>query len=895
MVSDVEDASGNSVAGKVTNDNRPVLVGIGPAGASITVFADGRGVGKVYANNDGLWSMEVPTALADGKHTFNAAQTGGTVSAAGKQTTTIYTKAPTVTVTAAEFADAQVAPTVSVKIANTPYGYNPMIHYDVDLNGDGKFDGQGETDYAVGGTSQTLWNLPQGTYKIRVRVVDTVGNVGVGTATMQVDPNAGFIGDQDLLELAAGMQNTADPPPVTIPGAWGLVDGSTPGSGSGAGSGGTLAGGGLLGGTGGTNSTADGQPIDKVFFIDSQDRVLVDVRETLPKYYTAFEKELASIGMATPFTTLTPSSNMVSGYLPISNIMELNNLPHFTAATVELRPTFKTGSVESEGDGVILGPEFRASQNVNGAGQKIGVLSDSVNQYQGGLSESVKTGNLPNNVQVLEDDPSGTGSDEGRAMLEIAYDIAPGASLAFHTGDNGAMDFAAGIVALKNAGATVITDDIGYFDSPMFSEGRMGQAVDQVVGAGAVYTTAGGNTANQAWRAAWKPITTKVDSVSGTFENFGGSALQPFTLANGDSMIVSFTWSSAYLEGGDPSANFQVPQDMYAYVVDVSSGKILATYNANNMNTDEAFQDIQFTNNSGDTKLAFAFQLAKGPAPQMLGWALQETGTGNDINALNEGASPLQGQTLSPNALTLGAVDWTNPTTPETFSDIGGNVQVYSDGNGVRYSSATFVQKPDVMAPDGVHVSFDLDGQPEFFGTSAAAPHAAGAAALLLQQAQGATPYDVDQHLRITTKDLLGPGFDPTSGNGLIQLSPLLLSGANGSSPYEPNDTSDTAYNFGEVGSDKLAISAYLGDSIQGPIDYDWYVFTAAVSGAATLKMDNPNLELHVFSYSNGFLTEVSNGTFFAAGSPVFVEVKGSPTGPDSFTTGQYDLVMSIQ
>ena len=41
--------------------------------------------------------------------------------------------------------------------------------------------------------------------------------------------------------------------------------------------------------------------------------------------------------------------------------------------------------------------------------------------------------------------------DEGRAMLQIVHDVAPGASLAFYTGDNSEADFANGIGALAAA------------------------------------------------------------------------------------------------------------------------------------------------------------------------------------------------------------------------------------------------------------------------------------------------------------------------------------------------------------------------------------------------------------------------------------------------------------
>ena len=58
---------------------------------------------------------------------------------------------------------------------------------------------------------------------------------------------------------------------------------------------------------------------------------------------------------------------------------------------------------------------------------KVGVLSDSVNEFGTGLAGSIFTGDLPSNVQVIQDSTSG-GTDEGRAMLQIVHDTAPGAS-----------------------------------------------------------------------------------------------------------------------------------------------------------------------------------------------------------------------------------------------------------------------------------------------------------------------------------------------------------------------------------------------------------------------------------------------------------------------------------
>src|SRR3984957_19973389 len=82
--------------------------------------------------------------------------------------------------------------------------------------------------------------------------------------------------------------------------------------------------------------------------------------------------------------------------------------------------------------------------NVNGTGIKVGGLSDSFTDL-GGAAADEADGALPSasKVQVLEDLASG-GTDEGRAMMQVIHDIAPGASLAFYTAYESEQDFANG-------------------------------------------------------------------------------------------------------------------------------------------------------------------------------------------------------------------------------------------------------------------------------------------------------------------------------------------------------------------------------------------------------------------------------------------------------------------
>ncbi len=187
--------------------------------------------------------------------------------------------------------------------------------------------------------------------------------------------------------------------------------------------------------------------------------------------------------------------SVVSGLLPIDHVDEMARLASLNFARPAYQPITNVGRTTSQADLSMNADEARRIFGVDGTGVTVGVLSDSFDSLGGGREDSA-TGDLPpfHELIVLEDLPPESGSDEGRAMMQLIHDVAPGADLAFHTAFTGQAGFAQGILALaQEANADVIVDDVIYLAEPMFQDGIIAQAVDFVKDAGVSYFSSAGN------------------------------------------------------------------------------------------------------------------------------------------------------------------------------------------------------------------------------------------------------------------------------------------------------------------------------------------------------------------------------------------------------------------
>jgi subtilisin family serine protease len=546
----------------------------------------------------------------------------------------------------------------------------------------------------------------------------------------------------------------------------------------------------------------------------------------------------------------------VSGRAPVAALRDMAA----THGLKFLRPVLATtrrhsapprGRVISQGDRSLRADLARRETGVTGRGVRVGVLSDSFDCAPGPFvegapftraAEDVRNGDLPRDIRVLKDlaaEPSSDCFDEGRAMMQLIHDVAPGSPLAFYTAFESQEDFAAGIRALAEAGSQVIVDDVIYFAEPMFEDGIIAQAVDDVYRDGVAYFSSAGNDARLSYESRFR--LSAESGISGPRHDFApGRAvdgLQRATASAFSATLLSFQWDQPslsangrrgaqsdldlwfYDENGEP---YEICTDDPEQVVCQIPGIDV------NVDGDAVETPIMVNFSDQDLVVQIGVELYEGPAPNYIKYVWFDLDAGEfAVDEYDTASGTVYGHANAAGAEAVGAAawyqteEWGSPLRPQcfpaclnSFSSAGGT-PVFFGPDGRRLPFAQLRLKPGVTGPDGGNTSFFLfdldfeipgtsepDGLPNFFGTSASAPHVAAVAALMLDQRardidarkrffgpRKLTPDLIYWGLRLTADDLklrnfggdIGPqrvdnahGFDLDTGFGFVDAQRAL-------------------------------------------------------------------------------------------------------------------------
>ena len=425
----------------------------------------------------------------------------------------------------------------------------------------------------------------------------------------------------------------------------------------------------------------------------------------------------------------------------------------------------RSGSVTTEGDRAARSDVLRGGGPA-GAGVVVGVISDGIDH----LADAQATNDLPADVAVPSDPRCRRGSgDEGTALLEIVHDVAPGARLLF-SGPSSSVEMADAVACLVDAGANVIVDDLGFFGEPYFEDGPVAQAVAAAVAAGVSYHSSAGNEAESHVEQNFIPV--GGGNGAHDFAQGGKDAFDEMIVPAGATLTCILEWNDPFGASSNDYDLALLDKDLnvVAFSTDPQSGvqdpiEIVSVVNATNENQTASIVIPRF---SGQPRRLEVFCLGA--------FGLE--------HVTPEGS--IVGHPALASVVAVGAVDALDPGLDdvEPFSSRG--------PSRIDFPTPETRAKPDLVAFDGVAIS-NAGGFPAcppscaFFGTSAASPHTAGVAALLLSANPSLSPAEIQAALTNGAVDIGPSGFDDASGFG--RLDAVAASDAIAQNP--PDDPPD--------------------------------------------------------------------------------------------------------
>lgn len=525
--------------------------------------------------------------------------------------------------------------------------------------------------------------------------------------------------------------------------------------------------------------------------LDERGRVMVDIYADGRIGVEALRGSVEALDVSVRTVYTGYRHGVLTAFVPLARAAELARLAGVSSVVLVHKPVTHVGDTTSQGT-VVLRSDLVNDAGISGEGLTVGVMSDSYNRAtraKTSASDDVASGDLPDltnsnarspGVKFLIEGPLGS-TDEGRAMAQIVYDVAPGVELCFATAYSSETDFANNIRELRTnpaCNADVIVDDIIYLAEPMFSDGIIAQAVDEVVtsttlaGKPVLYFSSAGNRGagysskfrrvDAAVAADLPDLPVNLASIPGSVDTSGGfqdfdpgeaiDIAQKITCSGGDCTVV-FQWDDPFdVPGGvTTDFNFLVFDSAGNYVAELSiTDDNFATsqpleISATDLVADTSYQIVVARTGSGGKAKYLKYVTFGGSLlaehNERKGYDASTYGHnsarhGNGVAAYIYDDVPLD--TPPYDGYTPSLEGYSSP----------GPVKILFDAAGNRLASVETREKPDLAAPDGVNTTFfpsgqlsstdyEGDGFPNFFGTSAAAPHAAGVAALLLDKAGG--------------------------------------------------------------------------------------------------------------------------------------------------------------
>lgn len=578
--------------------------------------------------------------------------------------------------------------------------------------------------------------------------------------------------------------------------------------------------------------------------------------------------------------------------------------------------------VTSEGVGLTGASDFHGS-GYRGAGVKVAVVDVGFK----GLTEAKTAGDLP--MDVITRDFTGVGLEtrykHGTACAEIVHDMAPGAELHLLKVADEEDIYAAFDYCLQQR-IDIVSLSIGTFGSgPGNGTGPIHDVCNEARANGILVVAAAGNGAN--FYSGGILVGTHWE---GTFTDGNQDAIHEFLPGVQGNILLA---NRDYDDDGNPEAdevtvimrwddwpNAVTDYDLYLYDYQAGSrGALVASSTGLQNGSQPPIEHLVVDLPNDQPYRYYELVVVRKPeSPAGKGLEIFLGGRCVFIDVSSHHAAPIAtsaGSIMEPadaaGVFAVGAIN-------QSLWSWGSQEDYSSQGPTNAWAGSTARIKPDICGPDAV-VSNTYGAS--FPGTSAAAPHVAGAAALLRSLRPNLSAGDMQSYLESWALDMGTPGKDNLCGWGRLRLMtyPLfatktgLRSGTISSTPAGIDCGSSCTASYPAGTRVTLTAAADSGSTFAA-----WSGGGCSGSGTCTVTMDSAQYVWAVFhpiTYAlsvsktgsgSGMVIGIPSGIYcdpvcsasYAAGTPVTLEV--SPDAGSTFAgwaggcsgTGQCTIAM---
>jgi len=514
----------------------------------------------------------------------------------------------------------------------------------------------------------------------------------------------------------------------------------------------------------------------------------------------------------------------IQAWLPQDKIEEIAGKDYVKSISLPDYAVTRSGSLNSEGDAILEADKARNILGCTGLGIKVGVISDGIN----GIAASQASADIPSTYQAqsARADNNLNAGAEGLAMMEIVHDLAPSAPLAF-SNPNTSVEMLNAIQILDTTfNCKVIVDDLGFYGQPWFEDGPIANQVKTTTANGKLYISAAGNSGDhEHYEGSFSGLSEIIGGTSMTVQNFNGYGdwHLRFVVPAGGTTRVFLQWNDKFGTSGN---------DYDLYITDITGATIYSSSMNLQTGTQDPYEDAGVTNSGGSPAYAYIVIRKWWGSDKYLKIILN----GGYLDEYYSAAGSIWGHQSAINTYAVGAIDHATPNIIESFSSQG---PVRID-----YPILEYRQKPDICGVDGVSVTGNGGFTNHFYGTSAAAPHIAGVAALVWSSNPSLTNTQVREKLNRGTIDLGISGFDNIHGNGRanaynsIVAPPPPTINPDYTSPT--NITTLTLTGTRSVDTTEILINN-SGSEVSYPTSTTWIATTTLISGTNNLKIKARN------------------------------------------------------